>query len=283
MKARPTETGPFFVLQYEGEGRILAPLWHDHAMAIWQVTEGDVCLNIGTEFLQAHAGDMFFVPSAVVYSVKTEGAPAALRGLIFEGSILEQNMASLDTELLYMFEVQSRIRVPLFGPDHPIYASVFRYFCDALEEYGDKDVCYKLPIRANIYLLMTALLRHYGVARDEQDRVIYHNVLRLRPVLEYIKRQYNQKISIGELCTMIHVSSDHFTRMFKDSIGRTPVDYINGVRVVCAQRLLCGSETSLSDIAAAVGFCNANYFHKIFKQYMNESPLSYRKGAEQAR
>ena len=280
MCAKVSETGPFYVLRCEGDGRILSPLWHDRAMAIWQVVEGDIRLSVGTEFLQAHEGDIFFVPSSVVYSARAESAHAAMRGLVFEASILEQNMASLDSELLYMFEVQSRIRVPMFRRDHPVYTALFRYFSDALEEYADKDVCYKLPIRADIYLLMTVLLRHYGIARDEQDRMIYHNVLRLRPVLEHIKKYYSQKLPISELCSMIHVSSDHFTRMFKESIGRTPVDYINGVRVVSAQRLLCGTYTPLADIAESVGFCNANYFHKIFKQYMEESPLSYRKGAK---
>ncbi len=280
MCAKTSDTGPFFVLRCEGDGRLLSPVWHDRAMAIWQVTEGEVRLRVGTELLDVKAGDMFLVPSSVVYSAVCLSAHAAMRALVFETSILEQNMASLDSELLYMFEVQSRIRVPLFRPDHPAYTSLCGRFSDALEEYAARDVCYKLPIRANIYLIMTALLRHYGTARDEQDRVLYHNVLRMRPVLEHIKRHYGQKLPIGELCAMIHVSSDHFTRMFKESIGKTPVDYINGVRVVCAQRLLCGTDTPLADIAESVGFCNANYFHKIFKQYMDESPLAYRKSAK---
>ena len=46
------------------------------------------------------------------------------------------------------------------------------------EEYLAKDVCYKLPIRANIYLMMTALLRYYCANKDESDRMVYHNVLR---------------------------------------------------------------------------------------------------------
>ena len=33
----------------------------------------------------------------------------------------------------------------------------------------------------------------------------------------------------------------------------------------------------LVEIAELVGFCNSNYFHKIFKQYINSSPLVYRK------
>ena len=40
------------------------------------------------------------------------------------------------------------------------------------------------------------------------------------------------------------------------------------------------SPQHLAEIAEEIGFCNANYFHKIFKQYMGQSPLAYRKGAK---
>ena len=151
---------------------------------------------------------------------------------------------------------------------------------DAYDEYMSKEVCYKLPIRANIYLMMTALLRYYGGSKDELDRVIYHNVMRLRPVVEYIGEHYGEKIYIETLSDMITVSPDYFTKMFKESIGKTPIDYINGIRVNHALALLTESDISVNDISDMLGFSNPNYFHKIFKQYMLTSPLAYRKSSK---
>ena len=79
---------------------------------------------------------------------------------------------------------------------------------------------------------------------------------------------------------MINVSSDYFTRMFKDSIGKTPIDYINGMRINEAMRQLCTTDRSMAEVSEAVGFCNSNYFHKIFKQYIDMSPLAYRKSSK---
>ena len=79
---------------------------------------------------------------------------------------------------------------------------------------------------------------------------------------------------------MINVSPDYFTKMFKESIGKTPIDYINGMRVNAAMELLCNTEMSMTEIADTIGFCNPNYFHKIFKQYMETSPLAYRKSTK---
>jgi YesN/AraC family two-component response regulator len=128
-------------------------------------------------------------------------------------------------------------------------------------------------------MMMTYLLRYYCGSKDETDRMVYHNVLRMRPVLDYITEHYTEKIYIEKMSDIINVSPDYFTRMFKDSIGKTPIDYINGLRINRAMKLLCTTELSMTEISDAVGFCNANYFHKIFKQYIGSSPLAYRKRA----
>ena len=125
--------------------------------------------------------------------------------------------------------------------------------------------------------MMTALLRFYCGAKSEPDRMIYHNVLRLSPVLNYISESFKEKIYIEKLADMINVSPDYFTKMFKESIGKTPIDYINAMRINYAMELLCTTDMQMADIADIIGFCNPNYFHKIFKQYMDVSPLAYRK------
>jgi YesN/AraC family two-component response regulator len=103
--------------------------------------------------------------------------------------------------------------------------------------------------------------------------------MRLRPVVDYIDEHFGEKIYIETLADMITVSPDYFTKMFKDSIGKTPVDYINGIRINKALELLSVSDVPVNEIAEMIGFSNPNYFHKIFKQYMDTSPLAYRKSA----
>jgi transcriptional regulator GlxA family with amidase domain len=130
--------------------------------------------------------------------------------------------------------------------------------------------------------MMTALLRHYCSAKTDSDKMVYHNVIRLRPVIEFINKHLCEKIYIDSLAGMTGVSADYFTKMFKDSIGKTPIDYINSLRINLSMRLLADTEMSMAEVPEATGFCNANYFHKIFKQYRDTSPLAYRKTTKQA-
>lgn len=267
---------PFKMYSVSGDG-IICTGFHERAMEIIEITAGKVIVQIGTEFAEANAGDFLYVPPTMVFKIEATEGEAGMRSMVFDSSIIEENMENFDTEIFYMFYVQSKNKIVVFGKEHPVYKTLKKYMQESYDEYVSKDVCYKLPIRANIYLMMTALLRYYCGSKNELDRMIYHNVMRLRPVITYIAEHYKEKIYIETLSDMITVSPDYFTKMFKDSIGRTPIDYINGLRINRAMQMLATTDISVNDISDQLGFSNSNYFHKIFKQYMDTSPAAYRK------
>ena len=279
MKKEDTKF-PFSMYKESGEGRIINSRCNKTAMEIAEITHGTVKVQIGTEFIDAKAGDFLYIPPTMVFRVDSENGYASVRGMVFDMSIIEANLENFDSEIFYMFYVQSRNKITVFDSEHPVYPTLKKFMKESYDEYTEKDICYKLPIRAAIYQIMTALLRFYCGTKNELDRMIYHNVLRMRPVIAYIDEHFKEKIYIESLSDMINVSPDYFTKMFKESIGKTPIDYINGMRVNCAMELLCSTEMSMTDIADSIGFCNPNYFHKIFKQYMITSPLAYRKSTK---
>ena len=268
---------PFEMYSLAGEGTLVGARYSQSKMELVEVTAGKVSIQIGTEIVEASVGSFVYIPHGLVFKVEALEGYAAVRGMIFDLSIIESNMESYEAELLYMFYIQSENKIKLFGEDHPVHKTLSRCMSESYEEYLSKDVCYKLPIRANIYLSMTELLRHYCGKKDDSERLEYHNVLRLRPVINYIAEHYTEKIYIEDLCSIIMVSPDYFTKMFRDSIGKTPIGYINGIKVNYSMKLLIGTDKTIAEIADEIGFYNANYFHKIFKQYMGVSPLAYRK------
>ena len=268
---------PYEMYSVSGDGMLVPARYNKDKMELAEVTMGTVNIQIGTEMITAKCGDFLYVPPNMIFRAESEGGLAGIRGISFDSSIIETNMLSYEAEILYMFFVQSENKIKLFTPQHPSNPALCRAMSEAYEEYISKDVCYKLLVRSNIYRMMTELLRYYCVCKTDDDKSVYHNVLRLRPVISYIGNHFADKITIEELSEIIMVSADYFTKMFKKSIGKTPIDYINAIRVNSSMHLLVDTDKSMPEIAEAVGFCNANYFHRIFKQYMNTSPLAYRK------
>ena len=253
--------------------------YYSDSIVVLHVTGGSVSTSVGTEVAVASTGDFIFVPTSLVYRITTVDGSASVRVLVFASSMIEEMMENIDSEIFYMFFLQACSKIALFKTGHPIYETLLYCMNEIYEEYISKDICYRLTVRSHIFILVSALLRYYSSSKNEMDRMIYHNVIRLRPVIEYIHEHYDEKIYIETLADMIIISPDYFTKMFKDSIGKTPIDYINGIRVNHSLRMLAMTEIPINDIADKLGFSNPNYFHKIFKAYMDTSPLAYRKSS----
>ena len=92
-----------------------------------------------------------------------------------------------------MFYLQSQNTIAPFKNGYPVYSTLKRCMQYAYDEYVARDVSYRLLIKAEIYLMMSSLLRYYCGSKDEFARAVYHNVLRLRPVIEYISEHYCEK------------------------------------------------------------------------------------------
>ena len=95
-------------------------------------------------------------------------------------------------------------------------------------------------------------------------------------IADYIDRHYADDITSKSLSELFFLSHAHFCRKFKETIGFSPAEYINGVRVNEAAKLLNAGGMSVTEIAARTGFSNSNYFGGVFKKYMGVSPREYR-------
>ena len=64
---------------------------------------------------------------------------------------------------------------------------------------------------------------------------------------------------------------------FKRSVGKTPIEYLNYVRLQNGKELLKNTDNSVGEIAELCGFSNVYYFSNIFKNHIGISPNMFRK------
>ena len=96
--------------------------------------------------------------------------------------------------------------------------------------------------------------------------------------LDYILEHYAEKLSLEQISKYVYLNKSYFSELFKKETGVNFNDYINQVRIQKACELLSGKHYNLSQVAQIVGFSDQNYFSKIFKRIIGESPKSYQKG-----
>ncbi|MBY0111603.1 MAG: AraC family transcriptional regulator [Phycisphaerales bacterium] len=93
-------------------------------------------------------------------------------------------------------------------------------------------------------------------------------------IRDYIHDHLAAPIEIADLSRIVHLSSFHFARCFRASVGVSPHEYLLRERISRAQDLLRGSrgQASVADVARAVGFCNSSHLARHFRRIVGVSP-----------
>ena len=101
-----------------------------------------------------------------------------------------------------------------------------------------------------------------------------------RAVCEFIEEHLAEDISLARAASVVRLSPFHFCRAFKASLGRPPHQYQMIRRVERAKTLLANTSLSLTEIAASVGYSDANKFSTMFKKVVGQTPNGYRRALE---
>ncbi len=96
-------------------------------------------------------------------------------------------------------------------------------------------------------------------------------------VIEYIEENLQGEISLAQCARVSGYSSYHFIRVFKDTVGLTPADYIRKRRISEISREIMQGNRNISDIAFRYGFNSKENFIRAFKTEHHILPTEYKK------
>lgn len=107
----------------------------------------------------------------------------------------------------------------------------------------------------------------------------YHELMRyqLNPVFQYIQNHLSESIKVKSLAKLTHLSTDHFSRVFKRAVGYSPGDFVILKRIEKAKLLLITTDMPIKKIIEETGFNSLAHFSRIFKNQSLLSPTHYRK------
>lgn len=135
----------------------------------------------------------------------------------------------------------------------------------AMDDNSHKDVIADFALKELLIRLMQTQ------ARNLVEKNTLKNQSRIGFVVDFIKKNLHQKLSIDAIAKMAYVSKSNFFKMFKQELGLSPNEFIIKERIKKAKELL-NQQNSVSETAFSTGFSDTNYFIRVFKQMEGVTP-----------
>ncbi len=122
--------------------------------------------------------------------------------------------------------------------------------------------------------LMVFLSRRYGESEVRESRAL----LEMGKLISTLEQRYHEPWTLAQMARVAHLSRTSLLRVFRQATGKSPIDYLIGLRIEAAKRLLRQSDRTMTDIALEAGFGDSNYFARQFRLVTGRTPTAFRRG-----
>lgn len=151
---------------------------------------------------------------------------------------------------------------------------------DSVEKQGDlisdQGVLEDL-LKTQTFEQMSGVLENYSLELAEQVRQKQETVHpSVRRLIAAVEKDYSKELTLRGLADKFNANPVYLGRLFKEETGQTFTMYLNQVRMREAKKLLAGTDMTVAEIAAAIGYASAGYFTNQFKKMFSCFPREYR-------
>ena len=98
----------------------------------------------------------------------------------------------------------------------------------------------------------------------------------IQEALSFIEQNFQNEITVEDIVASCNLNRSYFSKIFHDSIGKSPQEFLISYRMSKAAELLKVTELSIRDISNAVGYSNQLHFSRAFKNAYGLSPRQWR-------
>ena len=108
----------------------------------------------------------------------------------------------------------------------------------------------------------------------------YKNKQKVQEALGYIRENFDKDLNMAVVSNQVSMNYSLFSYVFKQYTGKNFVNYLKGLRVDEAKKLLAETDLRVVEISRRVGYENEKHFMKVFRNLCGVSPSEYRKNMQ---
>ena len=257
--------------------------WHQE-FEFLVLTEGKVLFTIEDRKYVMNPGDIVFINSNYLHMAKYIcGGVCSFYAIDFSYHVLNEDIHSIFSKKFIRPILNDKYVFPEFMPvsedEDKCWQKDIRNYLHEIGECPEHELePFELMIRSRILAIWDILDKN--CVRSQKDNDIESRYSeRLEPVISYIKENYAYEITLGELAAILPMSEGQFSRVFKQTMKLSPIQYLMRYRILQSCKLLQDTEKKIGEIANLSGFNNISYFNRVFLNTIGCTPKEYRENS----
>ncbi|HEU0226883.1 MAG TPA: helix-turn-helix domain-containing protein [Arachidicoccus soli] len=140
-----------------------------------------------------------------------------------------------------------------------------------IEKYAGRDIAL---LSAKVFAI--EIDRHnqlpFTIFQGQKD----HDDISIKTAQEFIEKNYQEKITVEQLSSMLAIGRRNFERRFKKATSNTVMEYVQRVKIEIAKKSLENSLKNVTEVMYDVGYIDTKAFRNTFKKITGISPIEYK-------
>lgn len=158
----------------------------------------------------------------------------------------------------------------------------FRCCSEIFYEQEKGEPGYELMLKSLVMRLIVLVLKAMHIDDiSEVDPIFsfenYDKTAIVSSITAFINENYIKNISLNKISRNMYLSPVYISKIFKEEVGDSPINYLIKVRLSKARELLEEGRMSIKSISKSVGYEDAYHFSKLFKKYYGTAPSRWSK------
>lgn len=251
--------------------------YHEYIELLYTV-KGDYEVSLNGEIHKFPENSMFIINSGEPHSTFAISKEHTLFCVKFLPQVLyssEQSVSELEQTVPYVFENLGQQRI--FSKQQLVNTIVPNTIENIIKENSEQRFGYELAIRSDVLKIFAWIIRFWQETSGQGVPQLESNCLTAIARAKDYVNQNLADVTLHNVADVCNLSYSHFSRIFKSATNMNFTDYVNLMRVNESMKLLCTTDSSITDIALTVGFSSTSYYIYMFKKLKNISPNKFRK------
>lgn len=246
---------------------------------IFHVKKGHAVLHLPGREAEVSEGHMYLIPAYIPHSYECD--PGFDFHYLFVFQLSERGMTVFDT---YEFPLEVRanegarllfghycalypqLQLPTQDADHFEAHPHYREYAQASMQMPHWE---RLQLHGMVEIILSYFVKHAQPIHATRDK-------RIAQLMEYVQLHLNKNVTMQDMADKVCLTKSHMIRLFRQTMGITPLQYVLRKKVQYAQYLLLSTDLTVAEVAHRLGMEDASYFIRLFRKSLGFTPQEYR-------